>query len=409
MMVHPSNLTNIHERYYNWLQDTREAWKQILELPDSDPDKKELIDDFRLAYADLYKTVGDTLPPFEQLSSNFLLALRNTSILLVNAKGGKTPVVEWNSNYGWILVGGDAMDRGFTVEGLTVTYMPRNLGSGIIDTVQQRARFFGYKKNYFPLCRVYLESDVIYAFRHYVEHEENMRNSLKEIRNKGKTLNEWKRAFILDPDLQPCRKNVLEFGYIRVDHSGKWVYPQMVLCSELILAQNQRIAKEFVNNINFREMEGHEERTGIQRHQVATDLFLRDVMEKLIVPIRTNDSKDSEKHIGLLLQLRHALDDNLDEYCTVYRMSSGKQRLRSINSKDMLPQLFQGEHPVNPPQSRGNIYPGDRKIKAPNQVSVQIHYLKLEKNKKVIQRDVPVLAVWVPTRLGVGLIYQVNQ
>jgi hypothetical protein len=29
--------------------------------------------------------------------------------------------VEWQRAYGWILVGGQAMDRGFAVEGLTVT------------------------------------------------------------------------------------------------------------------------------------------------------------------------------------------------------------------------------------------------------------------------------------------------
>ncbi len=49
------------------------------------------------------------------------------------------------------------MDRGFTVKGLTVTYMPRGLGEGNADTVQQRARFFGYKESYLGYCRVRLE------------------------------------------------------------------------------------------------------------------------------------------------------------------------------------------------------------------------------------------------------------
>ena len=80
-------------------------------------------------------------------------AFRNTRVLEVNARGGRTPPVDWRSAYGWILVGGQAMDRGFTVEGLTVTYMPRGIGVGNADTVQQRARFFGYKRRYFRLLQ----------------------------------------------------------------------------------------------------------------------------------------------------------------------------------------------------------------------------------------------------------------
>ena len=37
-----------------------------------------------------------------------------------------------------ILVGGENLGRGFTVNGLTTTYMPRGRGSGVADTIQQR-------------------------------------------------------------------------------------------------------------------------------------------------------------------------------------------------------------------------------------------------------------------------------
>lgn len=38
-------------------------------------------------------------------------------------------------------MGGQKLDRGYTVKGLTVTYMPRPLGVGNADNIQQRARF----------------------------------------------------------------------------------------------------------------------------------------------------------------------------------------------------------------------------------------------------------------------------
>lgn len=72
------------------------------------------------------------------------------------------------------------MDRGFTVEGLTVTYMPRNVGVGNVDTIQQRARFFGYKRSYLGYCRVFLDQVTIDAYNSIVDHEENVRDQLRE-------------------------------------------------------------------------------------------------------------------------------------------------------------------------------------------------------------------------------------
>jgi Z1 domain len=141
MLVHPSYRTAQHQEFYGWVRDIFEQWKRVLGLPDNDADKQELLQEFRDAYGDLAQTGGPALPPFEQLVPHFRPAFLNTRVLEVNARAGQTPQVNWRDVYGWIVVGGQAMDRGFTVEGLTVTYMPRGVGVGNVDTVQQRARF----------------------------------------------------------------------------------------------------------------------------------------------------------------------------------------------------------------------------------------------------------------------------
>ena len=80
---------------------------------------------------------------------------------LVNSLADADRNIHWRRNYSWILVGGQVLDRGFTVEGLTVTYMPRGPGVGNADTIQQRARFLGYKRSYLGYCRVFLEPGVV--------------------------------------------------------------------------------------------------------------------------------------------------------------------------------------------------------------------------------------------------------
>ena len=89
------------------------------------------------------------------------------------------------------------MDRGFTVEGLTVTYMPRGIGVGNADTVQQRARFFGYKRQLPRLLPCISGTrNAYHAFQAYVEHEEDIRDQLIAVsRERGEPLDNWKTSF----------------------------------------------------------------------------------------------------------------------------------------------------------------------------------------------------------------------
>jgi len=409
MLVHPSHRTAPHETFYGWVRDIFDAWRSILNLPDNDPDRQELVEDFRVAHDDLLGT-GAELPPFDELAPHLRHAFLNTRVLEVNAREGRTPEVDWRSMYGWILVGGQAMDRGFTVEGLTVTYMPRGIGVGNADTIQQRARFFGYKRSYLGYCRVYLEQGTLSAFQNYVQHERDMRSQLQQIQQTGQRLNDWKRAFVMDRNLSPCRRNVLEFDYIRGRFSDDWVSPRVVLGSDSALEDNRRTLALFGNDLVFSEDEGHADRTDIQRHAVSRDVPLRRVVEELLVRMRITGTTDSQRNTGLLLQLSKALEDDPDELCSVYRISEGRRRQRGVDENGEVTNLFQGEAPVNPRERRGEIYPGDRAIRDPDEnVTIQIHTLDLTREGSVIAENVPILAVWVPARLARSWIAQEDQ
>jgi len=146
MMVHPSRLTVGHEVYYNWVLTKRNAWLEALSDPSSYA-YTTLRVDFQEAYEDLQQTVSD-LESFERLMAQLQRTIRRTELYKVNASSGRTPEIDWRGTYAHILVGGQALDRGFTVKGLTITYMPRGVGARRADTIQQRARFLGYHRAY---------------------------------------------------------------------------------------------------------------------------------------------------------------------------------------------------------------------------------------------------------------------
>jgi hypothetical protein len=406
MLVHPSHRTDPHQEFHTWISDIFDEWRVVIALADGDGDRTQLVDEFRQSYLDLKETVLD-IPSFEELLPWLSSAFNQTSIKEVNRRKGTKPVIiEWGQSYGWILVGGQAMDRGYTIEGLTVTYMPRGVGSRHADTVQQRARFFGYKRPYLGYCRVYLEAGAQAAFQAYIEHEEFMRAQLKQVAQQGSHLNEWKRSFVLDPGLKPCRDSVLQFSYVRSLISSEWFAPGSVIADEATHVFNRRLISDYLATLNMAEDEGHSDRTGIQRHTVATDASLRTAVDALIAQYRVHDPVDSQRLLGVLMQLAHALEDGRDEPCTVYRMSSGLARERGINKKDRLLFLYQGAAPVAPLAKRGSVYPGDQAIHAPDAVTIQVHNLTLTRDKVPFAYDIPVLAIWMPRRLARPLLVQ---
>lgn len=53
-----------------------------------------------------------------------------------------------------IAIGGYSLSRGFTLEGLTVSYLIRN--TAMADTLLQMGRWFGYRDQYSDLCKLYI-------------------------------------------------------------------------------------------------------------------------------------------------------------------------------------------------------------------------------------------------------------
>lgn len=406
MLVHPSHRTTKHSVYYGWVQRVKQQWEDHLRRPDSDA-ACELLEEFRSAY-DVLRTTEPTIPSFDHLAQHLPRAIRLTQVLEVNASRGKTPPIPWFNAYSWIIVAGQAVDRGFTVEGLTVTYMPRGVGVGNADTLQQRGRFFGYKYPYLGYCRIYLPADAADAYHNYVEHEENVRSQLHEYEAPGRTLDEWKRAFIMASAMRPTRQNVLRLDYMRGQLINDWFNPAYPLASEEVHQANRELTQSFLRSMTLAPDEGHPERTATQTHRVAKGITLERVLGDLLVPLRVPASMDAQRFTGLMLQLRRALDRDPEELCDFYQMSPTEARRRSVNEEGRIPNLFQGEYPVNPRNVRGSIYPGDREIHAPNRVTLQLHMVTLtdKEDRSIIAADVPIVAVWVPSRLAAAWIVQ---
>jgi len=409
MMVHPSFKTSPHADYFHWVDQVMRRWQATLIENEADPDRQELLAEFQEAYDDLVVTAND-LPTFQELIKVLPRVIRETVPVEVNArpKSGRrgTPQVPWARDYAYIVVGGQALDRGVTIEGLTVTYMPRGRGVGNADTIQQRARWFGYKADYLGYCRVYLTDDTRRAYRSYVEHEEDVRHRLHDNSETGRLLRDWRRAFLLSSDLRPTRQSVIGFDYMRGNFANKWFEPRVPHCSPEAILENRCIVQQFLSSLSFQPDVGDPKRQEHQKHLVASDIPLREACERLLIPIRLTSPSDSPRFNGLLIQIGCYLEQNPDARCTVYLMSQGVIRERGVDDDDEILNLFQGAYPDN----KGKIYPGDMKIRATQGLTIQIHYLSVgrgkSKDRTVIADNVPAVAVWMPREMSKDWLVQ---
>lgn len=407
MLVHPTRTTAEHLNYFNSIESVRDDWLRLLNGSPKEPDRADLIETFKTAYADLAKTDAE-VPSFEDIESKLPRALDETLVREVNRRAGKaTEIIEWNQAYAWILVGGQAMDRGFTVRELSVTYMPRGAGIGNADTLQQRARFFGYKRGYLGHCRLWLESDVLDAFRAYVSHEEEMRTELIRIQNSGQPMSQWKRRFILDSDLKPCRKNVIEHDYGRGNYADDWFYPRMAKMSPGAIDTNTQTVVGFLRGVSLKPDTDFASDQIAQKHLVNDDVPLRDILSKLLVDYAVQGARDTSNQLGLLLQLEKAIAADPNETGRVYHMRPGYKGHRGVDEQGRIPSIRRVHQ--GPTRAEGGYsYPGDFAFKDPDRVCVQAHFFDLTEgdNGDVVRKAVPILTVWVPKRLEADWLTQ---
>lgn len=409
MMVHPSFQTLPHADYFHWVDQVMRRWNKTLAEDESEPDRQDLVAEFQEAYDDLAHTVDD-LPSYQELIKLLPRAIRETVPTEVNArpKRGrrKTPQVNWERDYAHIVVGGQALDRGVTIEGLIVTYMPRGRGVGNADTIQQRARWFGYKADYLGFCRVYLADDTLRAYRSYIDHEEDVRYRLRDYSKDGKSLREWRRAFILSSDLRPTRHCVVGLDYMRGNFANKWFEPHAPHYSSEAVNENRTTVEQFLSRLHLVPDDGDSRRQEYQRHLLASSVFLREACEQLLVQLRMASPSDSSRFNGLLVQIGCYLENHSDALCTVYLMSQGKIRERSVDENDEMLNLSQGAYP----DTKGEVYPGDMKIRAAQGLTIQIHNLRIGRgkgeNREVMADNVPAIAVWMPREMSRDWVVQ---
>ncbi|MEI8410593.1 MULTISPECIES: Z1 domain-containing protein [unclassified Kribbella] len=122
----------------------------------------------------------NTLRPWIERAVGKITEHGNNPVTVVNSdKEIEQQHLDFDRNSTWrVLIGGAKLSRGFTVEGLTVTYFRRAVTMS--DSLTQMGRWFGFRHGYRDLVRLYIDRNVkfgrktvdLYAAFEAIAHDE---------------------------------------------------------------------------------------------------------------------------------------------------------------------------------------------------------------------------------------------
>jgi len=359
MLVHTSNRKADHEQLQASIRNLIALWRETLTALDSDPARTDIIHLFRDAYDDLCTTVANP-PSWENVSNMLRDEIWQVEVWMVNSLPQSrdpmgTPFRVRNN----IIVGGNMLGRGLTIQGLAVTYITRRAQTETnADTMEQRARWFGYKRPYLDLCRIFVTAQLRDDYTTLLVHEDDFWEALQRNQNQGLSVRDWRRMFLLDMEmgLKPTRSSVANFRQFR---GGGWDVQTNLNLQPAVALQNVRAAREF-----FRNHSAVPRLYGNIRHLVVAECPTEAVISDLLAKLQTDDTNwdnpYAEEYLARLLLA--GILPSMD----VLLMAEGTPRERTPRGGGSV-QIMEGG---------STNYPGDRGIHG-GRVMLQVHIIQV--------------------------------
>ena len=229
-LFHPHNTMLIHiSRFSNWQCRTKQLIEQnITSLKtslnnDTLTSKDSIFNEFERIwikyFADAVNNIKEYLPENyddEYLTRKTFLEVRDLLVSAINGIEVKAvntvekDVLDYESGEKkYIVVGGNKLSRGFTLEGLTINYFIRN--TNYADTLLQMGRWFGYRPGYLDCCKLFTTADSFEKFDQVTWTIEELEEEFRKLSRDKKKPKDYATKVLTHPGtLQITRPAILK-------------------------------------------------------------------------------------------------------------------------------------------------------------------------------------------------------
>jgi hypothetical protein len=380
MLVHPSYLTTVQGVVASKIKDCFDGIKRIL-MNKSDisyPDALEKIRQASLEYTSMNK---GKMVNFDLIESSLPDVLDQIVLFEFNVsfEGQQSLLNEKDDKSLYkIYVGGNMLGRGLTIKNLVVTYIYRDSKITAIDTLYQRARWFGYKQSYFDICRVYMTDELKRKFITTVENENDLWTAVSSFLLTKMNIKEFPRVFSLNDTsgkMILTRKTVSNTVVLERINPG-YQYDKAILMSGEERQSNRQL---FADYLKSHEQFGQEQdfsSSGGQTHFII-DTTYSDFYYSFLA--KYNFPKGSV--FGLLGFTRilgqihdGKMSDKINIIVMRYKKGEFRSALGPVGAETNIKELPQG-------YDEGSGYCGDKELTGYyDKVHFQIHLVYIDQN-----------------------------
>ena len=171
-----------------------------------------------------------------------------TGVCVVNGDSDDQVDYESTNEGEHIIIGGDKLSRGLTLEGLIVSYYHRR--SKLYDSLLQMGRWFGYRNGWIDLCRVFTTVQILNDFINAGRALETFKQDINDMYRERKNPREVGQKILYSPTLMPTSYSKMRSAQkIKISFSGE--VQQLIAFDRNAMPQNYVATEQFISGLGM--------------------------------------------------------------------------------------------------------------------------------------------------------------
>ena len=256
MLIHVTRFTSVQDAVRGQVEDELELLKSRIKFGDgSGPSiraelEREWNEDFVSTTEEM---TAEDAPRATWAKIEPLLTQAIDPIVVRTINGTATDALDYfehrGSGLNAIVIGGDKLSRGLTLEGLTVSYYLR--ASKAFDTLLQMGRWFGYRSGYEDLCRLWTSERLWSAYGEVTLANEELIREFEEMASQQLTPSDYglKVRNSVEGMLVTAANKMRAGSRLRVGFAGTIAETTVLPASSSTAKTNLRVLEEFVQDL----------------------------------------------------------------------------------------------------------------------------------------------------------------
>ena len=266
---------------------------------------------------------------WQEIQKELNETIRNVEIM--SSSGGSSDTIDFKDNHNkpktYIIIGGFTLSRGFTMEGLMVSYLYRT--SKAMDTLYQMGRWFGYRVGYEDLCQLFLEKQTRDYFVATVRATENLMTQVRQMNRQGSSPQDFGMYVLKESEnLEISARNKIKSSErlnYQVDYSGKQKDLSNYGVNETEHEKNKKNIHKFIKTELTKNETVYNNNNNYYYKDISTEKILEFINEYSISPNASKETKNC---------LKQYIEDNYkNKYCDVLLLNKTSNNISNSNTE----------------------------------------------------------------------------